>query len=61
MSAVASYIFLGLVLTLNQYVGGALIILTVILVATRNDQSSTRSKADHFSEIAGSAFTGDFT
>jgi len=45
MSAVASYIFLGLVLTLTQYVGGALIILAVILVATRRGQSSTRSKA----------------
>ena len=44
MSAVASYIFLGLVLALTQYVGGALIILAVILVATRRDQSSTRGK-----------------
>lgn len=44
MSAVASYIFLGLVLTLTQYFGGALIILAVILVATRRDQSSTGDK-----------------
>jgi len=46
MSAVGSYVFLGLVLTLTQYVGGALIILAVILVATRRAQSSTRSNAD---------------
>lgn len=45
MSAVASYIFLGIVLTSTQYFGGALIILAVILVATRREQSSTRSKA----------------
>jgi drug/metabolite transporter (DMT)-like permease len=46
MSAVASYIFLGLVLTFSQYLGGALIILAVILVATRNNQSSTRNDAE---------------
>jgi drug/metabolite transporter (DMT)-like permease len=45
MSAVASYIFLGLVLTSTQYVGGALIILAVILVATRRGQISSRSNA----------------
>jgi len=45
LSAVASYIFLGLVLTFTQYLGGALIILAVILVATKNDQSPTRNDA----------------
>jgi drug/metabolite transporter (DMT)-like permease len=49
MSAVASYIFLGLILTFTQYLGGALIILAVILVATKNDHSSTRSDADRLS------------
>jgi drug/metabolite transporter (DMT)-like permease len=49
LSAVASYIFLGLVLTITQYVGGALIILAVILVATRRAQTSTRSDADRLS------------
>jgi drug/metabolite transporter (DMT)-like permease len=49
MSAVASYIFLGLVLTFTQYLGGALIILAVILVAMKNDQSSTRNDADRSS------------
>ena len=39
MSAVASYIFLGLILTLAQYLGGALIILAVILVATRTSKN----------------------
>ena len=38
MSAVASYIFLGLVLTFTQYLGGVLIILAVILVSTRSSQ-----------------------
>jgi drug/metabolite transporter (DMT)-like permease len=38
MSAVASYIFLGLILTFTQYLGGALIILAVVLVATRASQ-----------------------
>ena len=42
MSAVASYIFLGLVLTFSQYFGGALIILAVILVATRSSQNLDR-------------------
>jgi len=49
MSAVASYIFLGLVLTSTQYLGGALIILAVILVATRGTQSTVRSDADRIS------------
>jgi drug/metabolite transporter (DMT)-like permease len=44
MSAVASYIFLGLILTFTQYLGGALIILAVILVAMRNTQNSAESK-----------------
>ncbi len=44
MSAVASYIFLGLILTFTQYLGGALIILAVILVATRTSQNLDRRK-----------------
>lgn len=35
VSALAAYIFLGVILTPTQYLGGALIILAVILVATR--------------------------
>jgi drug/metabolite transporter (DMT)-like permease len=44
MSAVASYIFLGLILTFTQYLGGALIILAVVLVATRTSQNLDRLK-----------------
>ena len=46
MSAVASYIFLGLILTFAQYLGGALIILAVILVATRTSKNLGRQKND---------------
>ena len=53
MSAIASYAFLGIVLTLSQYFGGALIILAVILVATRRDQSSTRTKTTLTTNTSG--------
>jgi drug/metabolite transporter (DMT)-like permease len=44
MSALAAYIFLGVILTPTQYLGGALIIFAVILVATR---ASSRPGQDH--------------
>jgi drug/metabolite transporter (DMT)-like permease len=43
MSAAAAYVFLGVVLTPSQYLGGALIILAVVLVATRSSQSVTEN------------------
>ena len=43
MSAAAAYIFLGVVLTATQHLGGALIILAVVLVATRSGKSVIES------------------
>ncbi|HZY94496.1 MAG TPA: DMT family transporter [Candidatus Bathyarchaeia archaeon] len=43
MSAAAAYLFLGVVLTPTQYLGGALIILAVVLVAARSSQSVTEN------------------
>ena len=43
MSAAAAYIFLGVVLTPTQYLGGALIILAVVLVAARTGKSVIES------------------
>lgn len=45
MSALAAYIFLGVILTATQYLGGALIILAVILVATRSGPTRRSNQA----------------
>ena len=39
VSAAAAYIFLGVILTVTQYLGGALIIVAVILVASRRESA----------------------
>ncbi len=45
MSATAAYVFLGVVLTVSQYLGGALILAAVILVASRRDSAGSISTA----------------
>ena len=43
VAAVAAFVFLGVILTGTQYLGGALIILAVVLLASRKAEDVTSS------------------